>query len=65
MQRTCRTIPDLTTRFRLEAKDRLAWFECEFALLSPDSLDYATEKRAIDTAMRELRELIQIVGPKS
>jgi hypothetical protein len=52
--------------FRIEAERRLNWFERELALLSPTNPDYESEKRAIQAASQELRELIrQVTEPQT
>ena len=47
------------SRFLAEAEDGLAWFETQLALLPSTSLDYESEKRAIQAASAELRTLIR------
>jgi len=57
----CRNILNPKARFLREVNSNLAWLERELALLRPENSDYASEKRALQSAMRELRELIRLV----
>lgn len=47
--------------FRTTAENRLDWFKWQLSRLSPASPDYESEKRAINGACQELRELIRRV----
>jgi hypothetical protein len=60
----CRSITTPRDRFLREANNNLAWLEHKLSLLRPDNSDYESEKRSIESATRELQELMQIVNSR-
>jgi hypothetical protein len=58
----CRNILSPTARFLREANNNLVWLERKLSLLRHDDPDYESEKQSIESAKRELREIMKVAN---